>query len=349
VEIKLAIIGFGVVGQGLAKLIVDKKKEHKKRYGVDFKVVAISDFLKGSILDPRGINLASALKTVESSKNLETMRAPTKGLTPLKSIDQAKADIVIEATYTDLKTGQPAIKHIERAFRKGASVVTTNKGPVALAHKRLSALAKKHGVSWRYEGTVMSGTPVLSLCKEALAGATISRIRGILNGTTNYILCEMAKGKKYDNALKQAQKLGYAEADPTGDVEGHDAMGKVVILANTVMGAAITEKQVRCKGISKITAAMVQDAKKKGQVYRLIGEVRRTKTGGIAASVKPTLVAAESFLGGVTGPRNALTIETDTLGEVVISGPGAGKIETGFSVLSDLLNLSWSQSMRCCK
>ena len=345
-ELKLALIGFGVVGQGLAKLLVEKKAQLKKRYGVTFKVTAISDFVKGAILDPKGIDLKKALKAAEGGKNLETLKVKTKGLDALKTIKQAKADVVVEATFTDLKTGMPAIKHVEQAFKSKAHVVTCNKGPVALAHKRLSNLAKKHGVTWRYEGTVMSGTPVISLAKEAMAGAEITAVRGILNGTTNYMLCEMEKGVDYKKVLKKAQKLGYAEADPTGDVEGFDAMGKVIILANTLMGVALTEKDVQRKGITKITQAMIKKATQKGKRYKLIGEVKKGKNGKIQASVKPTLVDANSFLGSVSGPRNAISFDTDTLGEVSITGPGAGKIETGFSLLSDLLELAWGLSQK---
>ena len=164
---KLALIGFGVVGQGLAKLLVEKKAHLKKKYGVTFKVTAISDFVKGAVLDAKGIDLKKALKAAESGKSLETLKVQTKGLDALKTIKEAGADVIVEATYTDLKTGQPAIKHVEQAFKCKAHVVTCNKGPVALAHKRLSSLAKKHGVTWRYEGTVMSGTPVISLAKES--------------------------------------------------------------------------------------------------------------------------------------------------------------------------------------
>ncbi len=303
--------------------------------------MAISDFLKGSLLDPKGIDLKKVLKAVEAGKSIETIKCETKGLDALKTIDRAKADVVVEATYTDLKTGKPAITHVERAFKNGCHVVTTNKGPVALAHKRLSALAKKHGVTWRYEGTVMSGTPVISLAKEAMAGATITAVRGILNGTTNYMLCEMEKGVAYDKVLKKAQKLGYAEADPTGDVEGFDALGKVIIIANTLMGANLTEKDVKRKGITKLTPAMIEKAKKAGKRYKLIGEVKRTKTGKLEASVKPVLVANNSFLGSISGARNAISFDTDALGEVSITGPGAGKKETGFSLLSDLLELTW--------
>ena len=157
-------------------------------------------------------------------------------------------------TVTNIETGEPALSHCREAFGAGAHVVTTNKGPVALAWRELSELAASQGLQFRFEGTVMSGTPVLSTATEALAGCEFVRIRGILNGTTNYILSEMEQGRPYAEALATAQELGYAEADPTADVEGFDVLAKVVILANVVMRAELGVEGVSREGITGLDA-----------------------------------------------------------------------------------------------
>jgi homoserine dehydrogenase len=184
----------------------------------------------------------------------------------------------------------------------------------------------------------MSGTPVLNLVRETLAGAEILEMQGILNGTTNYILTRMEEGLSYEDALKKAQELGYAEAVPDADVLGWDALAKVTILANVVFGASLKPTESPCEGITKITAADITKAKADGKRYKLIGRVWR-EGGAVKASVAPRLVDLSQPLAGVMGATNAVAIKTDALGEVTIVGPGAGRAQTGFSMLTDLLHI----------
>jgi homoserine dehydrogenase len=187
------------------------------------------------------------------------------------------------------------------------------------------------------EGTVVAGTPVINLASGPLAGCHITKIRGILNGTTNYILSEMEKGYAYEEVLKSAQKLGYAEADPTGDVEGYDARGKVAILANVVMGTPLNINDVPCQGITKIKPEDIKFAKKQNARWKLIGSVERKENGSVHGSVAPEMVDLSHPLAGIMGATNALTFTTDLLGDITIVGPGAGRVETGFSILTDVL------------
>jgi homoserine dehydrogenase len=332
---KLAFIGFGVVGQGLAEILLKKKEELKAAHGFDYSVVAVSDFKLGSALDNGGLDLAKVLELAGQGKISEYPGAET-GLDALETIKKSDADIVIEVTYTDVKTGEPAYGHFKAALEAGKHLVTTNKGPTALFFKELSELAAAKGAQLRYEGTVVAGTPVLNLTEMCLAGTEISEVRGILNGTTNFILTNMEAGRNYEEVLKEAQELGYAEADPTADVEGFDALAKVVILAKSVMGADISTSDVDRTGITGITLADVEAAGKEGMRWKLIGKV--TKAGGkVTASVKPEKVALTDPLASVGGATNALTFVTDLLGEVTIVGPGAGRVETGYSLLIDML------------
>lgn len=335
---KLAFIGFGVVGQGLAEILLKKKDELKAKHGFDWSVVAVSDFKLGSALDNKGLDLARVLELAGQGKISEYPDAET-GLDALETIRRSEADIVIEVTYTDIKTGEPAYSHFKAALEAGKHLVTTNKGPTALFMRELRELAAAKGVQLRYEGTVAAGTPVLNLAGMCLAGNEITEIRGILNGTTNFILTNMEQGRSYEEVLAEAQKLGYAEADPTADVEGFDALAKVVILAKSVMGADISTSDVDRTGITGISLADVEAAKKEGRRWKLIGRVARDgKT--VKASVRPEKVALSDPLAAVGGATNALTFVTDLLGEVTIVGAGAGKIETGFSLLADMLTIN---------
>ena len=187
---------------------------------------------------------------------------------------------------------------------------------------------------------VLSGTPALNLAKYSLAGNEIKSFKGILNGTTNYILTQMEAGKSYDEALKKAQELGYAEADPTGDVEGLDALGKVVILTNIVLGKKITWEDVKRKGITAITKKDIEQAKSEGKRWKLIGSAEIQSDGSVKAKVEPLKLPLNDPLAGVSDATNALTFNTDELGPVTIVGPGAGKRETGFALLIDLLDIN---------
>jgi homoserine dehydrogenase len=335
---RLLFLGFGTVGQGLAELLLAKRDELKKRHGFDWKVTGIADTLKGSAYDPKGIDLAQALELAAKAESLGALDRGGKGWDALTMARQAVADVLLEATYTDIKTGEPATSHIRAALERSVHVVTTNKGPLALHYRELAELAAKRKVEFLFEGTVMSGTPVLNLVRETLAGAEILEMQGILNGTTNYILTRMEEGLSYEDALKKAQELGYAEAVPDADVLGWDALAKVTILANVVFGAALKPTDSPCEGITKITAADITKARAEGKRYKLIGRVWR-EGGAVKAAVAPRLVDLSQPLAGVMGATNAVAIRTDALGEVTIVGPGAGKAQTGFSMLTDLLHI----------
>lgn len=334
---KLLLIGFGFVGQGLAELLVEKKDELAETYGLGCTVVGIADMLKGSCHNPDGIDLEAALATAENGTSLSTLPGGCDWTGP-ELIERATADVMCEITYTDLETGQPATDHIRAALGKGMSVTTTNKGPVALASEELTELATDHGGQFLFEGTVMAGTPLLNLIREALAGSEIREMKGILNGSTNYILTRMEGGMGYAAAVAEAQELGFAEAVPDADVLGFDALAKVTILANTVFGGSLSPNDSPCEGITEITSEMVETAAADGRKYKLIGRVWRDATG-VHASVGPQLVDLAHPLAGVGGATNAMTITTDTLGDVTIVGPGAGRRETGFSLLIDLIHL----------
>jgi homoserine dehydrogenase len=336
---RLLFVGFGTVAQGLSELLIEKKEELKEKYGLDWKVTGIVDMLKGSAHDPNGIDLEAVMEMVAAGKSISDLAGAGCDWDALQMIERAEADAMLEVTYTDIKSGQPATDHIRAALKRGMHVTTTNKGPLALFSNELVDAAEAKGVHFLYEGTVMAGTPLLNLIRETLAGSGISEMKGILNGTTNYILTQMEAGMDYDEALKQAQELGYAEAVPDADVLGWDALAKVTILANVVFGGSLSPDDSPCTGITDITPGEISAAAADGKRHKLIGRVWRDGSE-VKASVAPQLVDLDHPLAGVGGATNAMTITTDTLGDVTIVGPGAGRRETGFSLLNDLITIA---------
>ena len=332
---RLLFIGFGTVGQGLAELLVQKKEKLSNTYGLNIRAVGIADKIKGSVYNPEGIDLQEALDKA-GGNSLSGWPGVTFEGNALDMIQQAEADVICEATYTNIETAEPATAHIRKAIERGMHVVTTNKGPVALNFKSLTKLAEENGVRFLFEGTVMSGTPLINFIRENLAGCTIQEIKGILNGTTNYILTRMEEGLSYEEALKKAQELGYAEAVPDADVLGWDALAKVTILAKYVFEADGRPFDYPCTGITGITAAAINEAKERNKRFKLIGKVWR-EGSAVKASVAPEEIDLVHPLASIMGASNAVTITTDTLGDVTVVGPGAGKKATGYSMLIDLI------------
>lgn len=333
---RVALIGFGNVGQGFAQILHEQGSELAQQFGVEFKIVAISDLLKGSIYNPEGFSPVDLLDTVKAGRSLETLPATVCGWDAEQTILNCNADAMIQLSYTDLKTGEPAVSHMRLALQRHMHAITTNKGPIALYYPELSELAKQNGVQIGMEGTVMSGTPTIRLATDLLGAAGISKVQGILNGTTNHILSRMSHGISYAEALAEAQAQGYTEADPTGDVEGFDAAGKTVILANVLMSSPIRMQDVDRQGITGVTLADVADAKTHGERWKLIATVEKTDQG-VKASVRPTRLSVEHPLASVNGVTNAITFTTALLGDVTMIGPGAGRLPTGYAILGDLL------------
>lgn len=333
---KIALIGFGVVGQAFAETIRDKKKMLKERYDLDPEIVAIAGRSKGSIYDPEGLDLELLLRNFEETGSLESYPRGKKGLTSLETVSETGAEVIVEVTVTDIETGEPALSHVKAALSQGKHVVTSNKGPAALAYKELKVLADQNQVQFRIESTVLSGTPAINFVSENLAGHKIYGVKGIINGTTNYILSKMEQGKKFEDVLREAQELGYAEAKPAADVEGWDAVAKIMILGNALLGGELKVEDVEREGITGITPEDIMTAKSKGERIKLIAEAY-VEDGIVKARVSPERVHLSDPLAGVSGTLNALTVMTDGLLEVTVIGGGAGGMGTAHGLLSDIL------------
>jgi homoserine dehydrogenase len=233
---------------------------------------------------------------------------------------------------------EPAREYVLRAMRAGKHVVSANKLLLSQHGEELWACAREHGVQLRFEGAVAGVVPVIRVLQESLAGARVERIHGIVNGTTNYILTEMERnGLSYGQALAQAQALGYAEADPTDDVTGRDAAAKMAILARLAFSSPVHLDQVVYEGIEHLTGDDMEYAKELGLGLKLIGTAERVP-GGISVRVHPAFLYAGHPLASVRGPFNAVTLESDTITEVTLSGPGAGGPQTATAVLGDVIS-----------
>jgi homoserine dehydrogenase len=330
---RIILVGWGVVGQSFAQIITQRKQELAKKYGFRPRIVAIVD-KKGAAINPKGLDLEQMLSL---KKEKGTVAASSTyghpNMTALEAIESVEAEAIVEVTPTNIETAEPGLSYIKAAFRTGKSVVTTNKGPLALALPALTELADYNNVCLRFSGTVGAGTPILEFAKNCLQGDRIVAVRGILNGTTNYILSEMdEKHITFDEALKAAQKLGYAEADPTMDVDGFDAAAKLVIMANWIMNKKVTIKDVKIRGIRDVSAKQIDEAAKKGCTIKLIGSIAEN------LKVEPTQISKHDPL-AVDGALNAVTFVSESAGEQTIIGLGAGGVETASAVLRDLLDI----------
>lgn len=331
---RICIIGFGSVGQGVARVFTMKKEIIKKDYGLDINLVAAADS-SGAAICPDGLNPHLLLETKKvTGKVSEYPEYGVAGLSGLELMDQLDYDCLIEVTPTNIEDGEPARSHMLKAMSEGKDVVTSNKGPLALTFSELADAARENNVQFKYEASVGGAMPIINFAHETLSGCEIKSIYGILNGTTNYILSRMAKeGSSYDQTLNEAHEMGIAETDPTQDVEGEDAACKVVILANSLMNMNVTYDDVEVKGISQITPESITLAKKEGYLIKLIGEVSPD-----SLEVSPRLVKEGSPF-AVEGTLNVATLKTDLADDVTVVGRGAGSLETASAILSDIISI----------
>ena len=336
---RLALIGFGNVARGLIKLLMNKEKMLWVDPEIAIKVTAISDIHMGFASNPEGLSLQQLLELPNETGALSKLPGGQNEPNNEAAISADHVDIVVELTFTDLDTGEPAITHCQLAKKNSKHVVTINKGPVALAGGRLRNDAKYSQLAFNYEGSVMSGTPVLRFARESLAGATISQFRGILNGTANYVLGRIEAGASFEAAIKLAQELGYAEADPTADIGGLDVYAKVRILAHELFGYGCEIASIKVVGIGGVAEDQVRSASENGSRWKLIGEAKLDETGKAHLSVHPVLLPLSDPLAGLSGAINGVSFVTDVLGDVTVVGPGAGRVETGFALLSDILDI----------
>ena len=319
--LRVGIAGLGTVGASVARVLAEKAAELTRQCGRSIAVTAVSARDRNR---DRGVDLSG----VEWFDD------------PVALAREAEIDVFVE-----LMGGEdgPAKASVQAALERSCHVVTANKALLSRHGLSLALVAEKNGVLLNYEAAVAGGIPVIKTLREALAGNSVSRVFGILNGTCNYILTRMeAEGISFEECLADAQRLGYAEADPTFDIEGNDAAHKLSILTSLAFGTKISPDDIYLEGISNISQADIRAAAELGFRIKLLGVAQRTESG-IEQRVHPTMVPTSSVIAQVHGVTNAVAIESDILGELLLSGPGAGGNATASAVIGDIADIAKSR------
>jgi homoserine dehydrogenase len=333
----LALIGFGNVGRAFARLLLRKREELRRDYDLDWRVVAIAARRAGAALDPAGIPLERALAAVEQAQPLATLSSVAAPSTMPEFIRASGADVMFENTPVNYETGQPAIDHLAAALEAGMHAITANKGPVVHGHGRLSDLARRRGRHFYFESTVMDGAPLFSLWRTALPGARLVSFRSVLNSTTNLILTVMESGQTFDEAVAQAQAVGVAETDPSGDILGWDAAVKVAALVTVLMRRPMKPQEVERQGIEAITPSLVREAREQGRRWKLVCSAER-RGEAVTARVAPERLDAADPLYGVMGTSSSITFKTDVLGDLTVVEDNPGPETTAYGLLADFIN-----------
>jgi homoserine dehydrogenase len=335
-KLRLAIIGFGTVGRWLAAAVHRRREFLEQACGTSVSLVAAAMRGGGYIRRDEGFDIEALLAHAAAKRPLAAFPGARWSPSAAQGFAETACDVLAEASNTDPRRPEPALGHIRAALERGIAVVTSSKGACAAAALDLMALARRRGTAFRMESTVMSGTPVLSTIAEGLAGARVLALRGIVNGTANHILTRMHEGLDYLAALADAQALGYAEPDPANDVDGHDAVAKTRILAAVAFGRALALDEVACTGIAGLERAAVERAARDGARLKLVASLK-LRDGALEARVAPLALPLTDPLARIDGVMNALMLETDTVRELIIAGPGAGPEQAGQGIFADFV------------
>ena len=335
---RIALLGFGVAGQAFSRILLEKKDEVARDTGYEVLVTAISTGSHGCLVDPDGIDLGIALDEYVSTGHFDTSRSDFSTWNSIDVVERAAYDAVLEMTPINIHTGQPAIDHLRIAMKRGKHAITANKGPLAYAYKELKELAAEKGVRFLYETTVMAGTPLFDMADDCLTYCSISKVQGILNATTNYVLEEMGKGVPWDTILENGRKGGFMEADASNDLEGWDATVKLTTLLNVLMDAGITPMDVDRTGIMGVSPADIAAAAERGNKIKLICEGELTENGIVTALVKPMEIPADDAMAG-SDVVTAVKLYTDFLGPMTVTQYGIEPPITGFGLFIDLVRI----------
>ena len=345
--LRIWLVGFGTVGRWVVRALDSQAERLAGRYGVAVTLVGLANARDGFIYDQNGLDLPSLSAVASGGGSIAQQSGVRRWPSAIEGLRATDADLLVEVTASPSIDGEPGLAHMREALGRGIPVVTSNKWPVALRGAELVALARAHGVAFCAESTVMSGTPLLRALVDGLAGATPMALRGLLNATANFILSRMAQGIPYEDALAEAQRAGLAERDAAADVEGHDAVAKVMILSALVFGRQLRGEQVACRGITDIARSEHDQAASSGARLKHVATLEFSGPDGageVSARVQPELVPRDDRLAHVEGTNNAVVCRASPLGEVTIIGPGAGPQLAGLGVLSDLITLARSHT-----
>jgi homoserine dehydrogenase len=333
----IALLGFGNVGQALVRLLGRKKDLLLKDYGLNFTITGIATARHGMPIDPRGIDIVSALQLISTGSRLDPLSSRPPIEDSFEFIRACGADVLFENTPVNYTDGQPAVNYLRIALEAGMHAITANKGPVVHAYQELTDLAEKHGSKFYFESAVMDGAPIFSLFRQSLPAVTLRGFNGILNSTTNLILARMEAGDSFEKALAYAQLIGIAESDPSGDIDGWDAAVKVSALVTVLMGVPLKPIEVDRTGIRNLTSEDISQAQKQGKRWKLVCTARR-EGREVSGQVAPELVGPDSPLYGVNGTSSMVAFETDVLPQLSIIEGNPGPETTAYGLLADFIN-----------
>ncbi len=324
---RIILMGMGVVGQAFLELLELEKADLYRKYGLHPVVVAAADS-KSMVYNSRGLDVRRLLNHKRSKGTLHGFPDEVRGMDLVRDVE---AEVVIEVTPSNFRTGEPGISHLRSALQTGKHVITANKGPLALEMPALVEMFQHKGLRLLFSGTVGGGTPFLRFVGKCLSGEKIISIRGVINGTTNYILNRMEDRISFQEALREAQEKGYAEADPSNDVDGWDSAAKLVILSNWAMDLGVTLKDVSVRGIRDVE--ITEDMLSRGKTVRLIATADES-----GLRVQPEEIDRRDPL-VVPGALNAVSFIAEISGRHTLIGKGAGGKETAAALMRDLVEL----------
>jgi homoserine dehydrogenase len=338
--LRIWLVGFGTVGQWLVRALDSKAERLASRYGIGITLVGLANARDGFIYDGAGLEPRSLLALASCGRSIAEQPGVRSWQSAIEGLRATEADLLVEVTASPSSDGQPGLAHMREALERSIPVVTSNKWPVALRGVELARLAQSNGVTFGAESTVMSGTPLLRALVDGLAGAAPISLRGLLNATANFILSRMSQGVPYEEALAEAQRAGLAERDPAADVQGYDAVAKVMILSALVFGRQLRRDQVVCRGITDIARSEIDRAASTAARLRHVATLSFTEpdgVGDVSARVEPELVPRDDPLANIEGTTNAVMCRASPIGEITITGPGAGPQLAGQGVFSDVI------------
>jgi homoserine dehydrogenase len=316
------------VARALLRQLISKESELRRKYDVRWRLTGVASRRIGWITDPEGMNPLAAL-----SGHFPNVAQPPRNVR--EWLERAKADVLFEASSLNTENGQPAIDHIVAALEHGAHAITANKGPVVYAYGELAALAKEKARTFLCESTVMDGVPIFSLFPLGLPATDLRGFHGVLNSTTNVVLTEIERGRSFDEAVRRAQAMGIAEADPTHDIDGYDSAIKVAAIATVVMGIPTTLASVHRTGIRELGEEKIRSVRAAGMRYKLVCRAER-RGDGVDCRVAPELLLASDAMAGLEGSSSAIRFELDVFGlSLVEHNPGVDA--TGYGMLADFL------------
>jgi len=334
------LLGFGNVGQKMAEIVTLERAEHPGLEALDLSVVGLFTGSHGGLADPGGIDLEQALRWRRQEGRFKREHPGFSGLHGLDAVRTLDYDVLVEISVLSIRErGEPALSCVREALRRGCDVVTANKGPLAFAYDELATLAREKGVKLLHESTVMDGAPLFSMVRNSLRGCTIQGLSGILNSTTNFVLNEMERGVALQDAVRTAQEEGFAESDPSHDLEGWDAAAKITVLANALMGARQTPPDVEREGIQQVTPQQIRQVLERGKRLKLVCRAWR-QAGNVRTRVGLEEVSQDHPFATLSGNGSVLRLETDLMGPLVVAQEEPTLSDTAYGVLNDLLILS---------